>query len=217
MPRSETSLESRAGALPLVGGVLALDFCNTSSGRNTERHIEHLHSADDIITWAHHALVLDDARAAYLRDRVTHETAVAQGLLTRAYHLRDAIYHIDSALAQKMAPAQTDIDVLACEHAACLAKGQLATLNDAFGWVWDVKVAPVESVLGPIAASAMMVLTNADHARLKQCSGHQCGWLFLDVSKSNKRRWCEMEVCGNRAKQKRLRGRSKNPNDQIDR
>jgi predicted RNA-binding Zn ribbon-like protein len=201
----------------LVGGVLALDFCNTSSVRGTERHIEHLRSADDIVTWAHHALILDDARAAYLHDRAAREVTLAQALFKRAYHLRDAIYRIDAALARKATPAQADIDALAQEHAACLAKARLATLEGAFGWTWDVDAAPVESILGPISASAMMVLTNADHARLKQCGGHQCGWLFLDVSKSNKRRWCEMEVCGNRAKQKRLRGRSKDPNNQIDR
>ena len=216
MRKSSPSYESRAGSLPLVGGVLALDFCNTSSGRDTERHLEHLHGADDIVMWAEHAMVLDEARAAELRDRTARESAVAQALLRRALHLRDAIYRLNAALTQQAAPAQGDMDALAQEHATCLAKGQLATQDGAFGWTWDLDATPVEAVLGPIAASAMTLLTQADHARLKQCSGHQCGWLFLDVSKSNKRRWCEMEVCGNRAKQKRLRGRAASALPKVD-
>jgi predicted RNA-binding Zn ribbon-like protein len=31
--------------------------------------------------------------------------------------------------------------------------------------------------------------------------------LFFDATKNKRRRWCEMEVCGNRAKQKRRRAR----------
>jgi predicted RNA-binding Zn ribbon-like protein len=31
--------------------------------------------------------------------------------------------------------------------------------------------------------------------------------VFLDVSKNGSRRWCEMEVCGNRSKQRRLAAR----------
>ncbi|WP_158554850.1 CGNR zinc finger domain-containing protein [Methylovirgula sp. 4M-Z18] len=216
MRKPPPSSESRAGSLPLVGGVLALDFCNTSSGRSTERHLEHLHGADDIVAWAQHTMLLDEARAAKLRVRVVRESAVAQALLRRALHLRDAIYRLNAALAQHAVPTQADMDALAHEHAACLAKGQLATHDGAFGWTWDIDAAPVEAVLGPIAASAMTLLTQADHARLKQCSGHQCGWLFLDVSKSNKRRWCEMEVCGNRAKQKRLRGRAASALPKVD-
>jgi predicted RNA-binding Zn ribbon-like protein len=36
--------------------------------------------------------------------------------------------------------------------------------------------------------------------RVRQCSNPQCGWLFLDNSKSGNRRWCSMSACGNRAK-----------------
>ncbi len=113
---------------------------------------------------------------------------------------------LDAALAQSRSPAQSDIDVIAAIHAVCLSRGRLTTRDGGFGWTWDIDDAPDQTLLGPIAASAMMLITTADRARLKQCGGHHCGWLFLDTTKSNNRRWCEMEVCGNRAKQKRRRG-----------
>ena len=46
---------SRAASLPLVGGVLALDFVNTASGRETEGFRENLQSAADLVAWAKHA------------------------------------------------------------------------------------------------------------------------------------------------------------------
>ena len=64
--------------------------------------------------------------------------------------------------------------------------------------------APVEAALGSIALAAVELFTEGDFSRIKECGGHACGWLFYDTSKNNRRRWCEMEVCGNRAKQRRL-------------
>jgi predicted RNA-binding Zn ribbon-like protein len=51
------------------------------------------------------------------------------------------------------------------------------------------------------------LITEGDFHRIRECGGHACGWLFYDRSKNNRRRWCEMEVCGNRAKQRRLAAR----------
>ncbi|MER9651090.1 CGNR zinc finger domain-containing protein [Mesorhizobium sp. M0199] len=34
----------------------------------------------------------------------------------------------------------------------------------------------------------------------------RCGWLFVDISRGGKRRWCNMRVCGNREKVARHRG-----------
>ncbi|WP_352849024.1 CGNR zinc finger domain-containing protein [Mesorhizobium sp. M0199] len=41
-------------------------------------------------------------------------------------------------------------------------------------------------------------------ARLRVCP--RCGWLFVDISRGGKRRWCNMRVCGNREKVARHRG-----------
>jgi predicted RNA-binding Zn ribbon-like protein len=50
----------------------------------------------------------------------------------------------------------------------------------------------------------MTTLLQADLSRIKMCQGEKCGWLFFDATKNKSRRWCEMEICGNRAKQRRF-------------
>ena len=44
-------------------------------------------------------------------------------------------------------------------------------------------------------------------ARLKACTNQECGWVFYDRSRNRKGNWCDMAVCGNRLKNRRLRAR----------
>ncbi|MFK3795237.1 MULTISPECIES: CGNR zinc finger domain-containing protein [unclassified Pseudomonas] len=39
-------------------------------------------------------------------------------------------------------------------------------------------------------------MTSPDRLRLKACATPDCDWLFLDTSKNGRRRWCQMNVCG---------------------
>ena len=61
----------------------------------------------------------------------------------------------------------------------------------------------LDGVLAPITWSAAEFLRDPASARVKECDGETCGWLFLDTSKNHSRRWCEMKDCGNRAKARR--------------
>jgi predicted RNA-binding Zn ribbon-like protein len=63
---------------------------------------------------------------------------------------------------------------------------------------------PIEAALGPIAIAAVNLFAYADFDRIKECCGHACGWRFYAASNNNRRRWREMAVCGDRAKQRRL-------------
>lgn len=43
--------------------------------------------------------------------------------------------------------------------------------------------------------------------RLKACSADACQWAYYDDSRNRASRWCDMQVCGNRAKGKAFRSR----------
>ncbi|MDR3493878.1 MAG: CGNR zinc finger domain-containing protein [Ancalomicrobiaceae bacterium] len=199
---------SRAGSLALVGGELALDFANTSSGRGTSGHLEHLRRAEDVADWAGHARVILPDDADWLRGRVGGDGALAEDLLGSALDLREHIYVIASELAAGRLAPQPSIDSLTKAHARCVGKAHLKPFERQFFWTWSPRQDPVEAALGPVALSAMTTLMQADLTRVKQCQGEKCGWLFFDTTKNKSRRWCEMEVCGNRAKQKRLTQRA---------
>jgi predicted RNA-binding Zn ribbon-like protein len=198
---------SRAGTLALVGGELAFDFANTTSGRGGPRHLEQLRTADDIAVWAHHAKIIGKKSARDLQGRFGDSPWLAERLRRRALELRDVIYGIGMAFAARKPAPSEDVDRMARIHAECVRVGRLKKIKGVYGWTWNVIDYPVEAILGPIALSALSLVCQADLSRIKQCPGQDCGWLFFDTTKNKNRRWCEMEVCGNRAKQKRLRRR----------
>jgi hypothetical protein len=45
--------------------------------------------------------------------------------------------------------------------------------------------------------------------RFKACRGEDCRWVFVDWSRNRSRRWCDMAVCGNRAKVTSFRRRQR--------
>ena len=63
-----------------------------------------------------------------------------------------------------------------------------------------VGVQGARSVLSSVARDATDLLGGPRAARLKRCEGSRCSLLFVDTSRSGRRRWCSMERCGNRAK-----------------
>ncbi|BAX96353.1 hypothetical protein MSTE_01019 [Mycobacteroides stephanolepidis] len=58
----------------------------------------------------------------------------------------------------------------------------------------------VADALSIIAADAIETLGGPDRDRVKACSDEQCHGLYLDTSRADNRRWCNMNTCGNRAK-----------------
>jgi predicted RNA-binding Zn ribbon-like protein len=189
---------SRAGTLHLIGGQLALDFANTASGRGTPTHLEHLREPLHVVEWAHHADVLNAPAAARLR-----HARLPPSLLKEATRLRNLVHGIGEAIASKRRVPEDYLAELSSTYTGMLRSAKLLSGRRKCHWSWENTS---YDVLGPIAHAAVELLMRFDHARIKQCAGHECGWLFYDHTK-NSRRWCDMKVCGNRAKIRRARKR----------
>ena len=200
-------LPSRAGSLDLIADDLALNFANTESGRGFPSHQNHFREAANVVEWLRHAKALPVEETDWLRKRVAERADLAADLLAQAVALREAIHDIGAALGHRAKPPEAALASLSALHARCVAKAELAPGVASCRWQWSVRASPVEAALGPIALAAVRLFTEGDFHRIRECGGHACGWLFYDRSKNNRRRWCEMEVCGNRAKQRRLAAR----------
>ena len=198
-------VELRASSLSLVGGVLALDFANTTSGRETGAPTEHLQHPVHVLDWARHAGAISAGTAERSRVAIAKDGQAAEKLLRHARELREAIFATGVAIAHKAAPAEIDLETL--KGLAARSLGHAGLRPDSGGaYAFDFSEAPPEiAVLGPIVWSAFDLLAKGRFERLKQCA--ECGWLFYDHSKNNSRRWCDMATCGNRTKLRRHRGR----------
>jgi len=58
----------------------------------------------------------------------------------------------------------------------------------------------LEWLLAAIARSAAELLADGARQHLKQCANPDCRILFYDDSRTHRRRWCSMALCGNRHK-----------------
>ena len=200
-------MDSRAGCLSLVGGLLALDFANTAGGRDTAEPIEHLQQPVHLIGWALHAGAIDAATALRCRSALAGQPSEGRPVLDRALALRETIYRIGAAITGGGQPAGTDLEALKGFVASALGPAMLKAARTG-GYRFDFQAAPVATaLLGPVAWSALDLLARSSFERLKQCPGQGCGWLFLDQTRNNSRRWCDMATCGNRTKSRRHRER----------
>jgi len=200
---------SRAGAVALIAGDLALNFANSESGRGSPSHQDHLQAPVHVADWLEHAGALDAAAIAALRARLAADPALAEALLAEARRLRDDVHAVAAAIAHRAGPPAAALDDLAGLHAHWLTAAKLTPTGARHAWRWRFVDAPLAAALGPVALAAVSLVAERDPARIKECGGVACGWLFYDETKNNRRRWCEMEVCGNRAKQRRHAARGR--------
>jgi predicted RNA-binding Zn ribbon-like protein len=68
----------------------------------------------------------------------------------------------------------------------------------------------IDAAIGRLLAIAHTAMADGTWSRLKACALHDtCEWAFYDWSKNHSGTWCDMKVCGNRAKARAYRERKK--------
>jgi predicted RNA-binding Zn ribbon-like protein len=191
-----------------AGGVLCLDFTNTVGDRPLCRE-EHLTRYSDLLAWARQAGLLKRRDARALEAEAASHPAHADAAFARALLLRDSLYRIFAALARGTRPAPDDLGRL---NTACRDAGQHLTVTPSgrcFSWFWSDVATTLDGLLWPIAWSAAQLLVDEDRPAIRECAAGTCTWLFLDRSRSHRRRWCSMTSCGNREKVRRFYARKR--------
>jgi len=69
----------------------------------------------------------------------------------------------------------------------------------------------VDGALGRLLAIADRSAAEGTWVRLKACRDETCAWAFYDHTKNRSGAWCDMAVCGNRAKARAYRERRDAP------
>lgn len=198
-----------------IGGRLCLDFVNTVQGRvggGTRRGKdyagrivgERLLSYDALLRWSAAAGVLTAQEAAALARKAQAHPARAARVLGRAQLVREALYRIFKSAIEGWRPAPGDLATFNRELRHARGRERLVA-TPRFDWTWDVVPGALDRMLWPVVRSAADLLTSGDVERLGQCPGEECGWLFLDTSRSRRRQWCDMADCGTLAKVRRFR------------
>lgn len=186
----------------MVGGRLCLDFCNTVRDRDGAPQ-ERLTDYSELVGWSWRAGVLNAEEAIRLRRAARRAPTAAVSVVERAIALREAVHTIFVAAARGEDADPDAIEALNSELGSAMARSQLVRADAGYTWVWDEGGRALDCMLWPVARSAADLLTSGELAAVRECDGRDCGWLFLDTSRNRTRRWCDMRICGNRAKARR--------------
>src|SRR5919201_3178908 len=177
--------------------MLCLDFVNSRQRRRSGNSADRLDSYARLVNWARDAGALAEPEARRLLREAVRRPAAAAAVLDRGVTLREAIYRVVSAIADRRLARTSDLNVLNAEIAAAGGAMRLAPRGERFQWAWNATGAPLERPLWSVARSAGDVLASGLLSAVRQCPASDCGRLFLDRSRNRTRRWCDMRGCGN--------------------
>jgi predicted RNA-binding Zn ribbon-like protein len=185
----------------LDGGNLSLNFVNTIHDRYEEPFKDYLHHYLDLITWANFADAINSAQKKKLLQISQENQGGAKLVYKESIQLREAIYgYIVSFLNQDEIPSPI-LQLINQWLSRAFSNLELNRVDRDCVLDWNPENFGLESVLWPIIKSFADLITSDARNRIKLCSN--CGWVFVDNSKNNSRRWCSMETCGNRLKARR--------------
>jgi len=179
-----------------VGNHLALDFLNTRPVQNGEP-MELLSDFSALLRWFQAAGLLSSREMANLQRR-SGASAIARQTLEAMREFRERLRKqvlaweggadVDRATAEELNRLMAAHPMLS----KLQATGNLPSLE-----LWFEPRRP-EDLFAPLAHSAAKLFAEADRNRVRKCG--QCVLHFYDTSKKGTRRWCSMQLCGNRLK-----------------
>lgn len=187
---SDERHEEFRDGFPFLGGRLWLDLLNTvvSDGTTSQDLIERPDGPD---IWREAAAIggpatgNDSPRLDELREALRPAVELLRGRETLPAELVDRINQL--------------LDEVSLRSRLILESGAPRLLS----WLDPGAAGPA----GAVAEDFARFVCEAEPERLKRCANPSCSLVFYDSGKNNARRWCSMNLCGNRDKVARYRAR----------
>jgi predicted RNA-binding Zn ribbon-like protein len=178
-----------------LAGHPALDFLNTRM-RGDEGLVDLFQSDDDVLSWL---------KQARFPTPTIDDKPKPLNLLRSAHTLRESIR---SLVERRKEGRRGDTSTLNSFLAASRSYPQLIWSNSNKLRIETLRrQESPESILAPVAEAAADLLTTGNFDLVKRCEDLTCVLWFSDQTKSHRRRWCSMEICGNRYKVAAYRAR----------
>ncbi len=186
-----------------VGNQLALDFLNTklmSAGGPQELLID----VESLARWVVAAGVLESAQRPAWRD-----SAKGRRFLSRLLRFREELRAEIIRQSRGSSISEDflgELNELLAKH-PCRMAVRRAGKDLSLGLVFAPRVP--EDVWAPIAAATADLLSGVPKERVRKCESATCVVHFYDTSKKGARRWCSMNLCGNKVKVAAYRNRTR--------
>ncbi len=187
----------------IVGNRLSVDFANTAC---LQRGAGGLRNWDDLVNFLRATKLIEENRSISLQQLGKESPGETQELIRVALQLRDSLRQVLKAIAMHqgidpswVAPVNNVLRLTdGHDELQELVPSDLGTARWALQFV--ARERRLEWLLAAIARSAAEIISEGPDAPVRICANPQCGLFFYDTSRTGRRRWCSMAVCGNRHK-----------------
>ncbi len=180
----------------LVADHAALDLLNTEAGSG-EQYVDFWRSEDDVLRWL--------ARCGIDVGPASDRTA-GDALLQDAKDLR----RIARELVERRKRGERGNPEQINRYLAMMQSTPVLEWNEDGPRLERRRPAPSpQQALGQVAESVADLLATGQFEYVRQCEHPDCVLWFYDRTKSHRRRWCSMALCGNRHKAAEFRKRTR--------
>lgn len=181
-----------------LGGRLSVNFANAPAipaGPSPEQ-ISWL----DLIYFLEASKVVSAERASQLADLPRTDPQSSDALLSRAQRLRSALREVFSTLVRGEKISSGWVETI--NEVLRVTEGHDELLYEEGGWRLEfvARENGLDWLLAAVARSASEIIVEGHKAPVRKCSNPNCGLFFYDNSRTHRRRWCSMALCGNRHK-----------------
>jgi predicted RNA-binding Zn ribbon-like protein len=177
----------------LIAGHLALDFANLSPAA-------HDLSWNEFVSFLVDARLVTEDRAARLRPLPQTESQAVDSALLRILRFRESLRAIFASIVdEKPFPASW---VEPVNEILRVTEGHDELISHKGSWSLQfvARESGLDWLLAALARSAAELLVEGPRALIRRCANPSCRLFFYDHSRTHRRRWCCMAVCGNRHK-----------------
>ena len=193
----------------LVAGHLALDFANTLDYRyDPDRLIDLLPSYERFLAFCRQSGVITAAQMRKLLDGLSEFDS--QRVLKEVIEFREALYFLILSAVHGRRPDESHLRALNRIFSEAPASDEVVWHKRGFVRSFRDVTERADGPLRQVVQAAVVLLTSSDIYNVRECSEKTCRWFFLDRSRNHSRRWCDMQLCGNRSKAKRFYARTRN-------
>jgi len=180
----------------LIADHPALDLLNTEAGKGGQ-YVDFWGSWDDVARWLARCGI--DAGEA-------GDQAARDGLLRDARELRSIAREL---VERRKKGEQGNPDRINRYLAAMQSAPVLEWGEDGPRLARRLPAPSPRQALGQVAESVAQLLATGQFEYVRQCEHPDCVLWFYDRTKSHRRRWCSMALCGNRHKAAEFRKRTR--------
>jgi predicted RNA-binding Zn ribbon-like protein len=197
---------STAASASTPGHELWVEFVNTLSFTH-DRPTEALPDSDALVGWLRQAGLLSERAASSERAALRDNPDEAARRMQRFQGLRDLLRTTANEIVETGAPDRDSVRELNHVLRDGLHFHQLEVGADGTTYGLARVGDRLDQARATIAGSLADFVASEPTSRLRVCANEGCREVFIDRSRTGRRRWCDMRTCGNQAKAARHRAR----------